>query len=197
MRKWRIVILRLLILPAAFLVVFVGPSWQRDSMLAYWVEFIGYIIVILGLWIRMWATLYIGQRKSKQLITEGPYSICRNPLYWGTFLIAFGAGLCFESIPLAIFALVVMVPVHILVAKAEEKHLEEIFGEEYEKYKHTIPAFMPSLKHYQKRSDITVSTRAMRRVAIETAFVLLLPEIEDIVELLQGHGVIPVLWRLW
>ena len=33
-------------------------------------------------------------------------------------------------------------------------------------------------------------------MAIEIAFVLLLLKIEDIVELLQGHVVIPVIWRL-
>jgi protein-S-isoprenylcysteine O-methyltransferase Ste14 len=41
-----------------------------------------------GATLRLWSTLYIGGRKRVVLVSDGPYSLCRNPLYVGTFLIA-------------------------------------------------------------------------------------------------------------
>src|SRR5262245_44567857 len=48
-------------------------------------DMIGWTLFLLGAATRWWATLYIGGTKNKVLATMGPYSLCRNPLYLGTF----------------------------------------------------------------------------------------------------------------
>jgi protein-S-isoprenylcysteine O-methyltransferase Ste14 len=35
---------------------------------------------------RLWCSLYISGYKNSQLITSGPYSLCRNPLYFFSFV---------------------------------------------------------------------------------------------------------------
>ena len=193
-RKLRIVGLRLCFLPVVFMAIFVRPSWPTEGELAFWIEFVGYFFLLIGLLIRMWSALYVGGRKSKRLITEGPYSICRNPLYIGTFLLTIGAGLCFEN-PLMLFAsLTLIVPAHLLVVRMEETHLEAIFAEEYRRYAGRVPRYWPRLRSYAAAETLTISTRAVRRIAADTVGVLLLPEVEDLLELLHDHGVIPVLW---
>ena len=67
------------------------------------------------------------------------------------------------------------------------------FPQEYPAYAKQVPAFWPRLKNYHSRETLTVSARAIRRIAIDTAGVILIPEIEDILELLHQHG-LPVLW---
>ena len=194
-RKLRIAALRLSFVPVVFIAVFVRPSWSGESGLAFWIELVGYLFLLIGLVIRMWSILYVGGRKSKRLITEGPYSICRNPLYIGTFFLTVGAGLCFEN-PLMLFvSLVLVVPAHLLVVRMEEAHLESIFEGEFRKYAKEVPRYWPRFRSYVASETLTISTRAVRRIAVDTVAVLLLPEVEDLLELLHDQGVIPVLWH--
>jgi hypothetical protein len=162
---------------------------------AFLVELAGYAFLMAGLMIRIWSTLYIGGRKSLQLVTEGPYSICRNPLYVGTFLLAIGAGLCFENLLMLMATFVVLVPIHGIVARMEERHLAEKFPQEYPSYARQVRRFWPRLGNYHSGQEIIVSVRSIRRVALDTLGVLLLPEIEDLLEVLHQHGVIPVLFH--
>ena len=74
---------RLPILLLLCLLLFVNPEWN----------YAGIPVLILGQVLRGWAVGYI--HKDKVLSTEGPYSLCRHPLYLGTFLA--GTGLCVFS----------------------------------------------------------------------------------------------------
>jgi protein-S-isoprenylcysteine O-methyltransferase Ste14 len=180
-------------LPMVLLAVFGRPSWSTESTVAFFVELAGYLFLLAGLTIRMWSILYIGGRKSHELVTDGPYSICRNPLYLGTFLLAIGAGLCFENVLMLPAVFVIIVPVHVLAARLEERHLLELFPASYAQYARTVPGFWPKLSNYQSRENVLVDVRAIRRIAIDTVGVLLLPEIEDLLEVLHQHNIIPVL----
>ena len=42
---------------------------------------------------RLWCALYIAGYKTDKLITSGPYSMCRNPLYFFSLLGGIGVGL--------------------------------------------------------------------------------------------------------
>ena len=196
-RKLRIRILRLWFLLLIPVVIFVESSWIVGYETEIIVELSGYLLLLTGLLIRLWCILYIGGRKSKDLVMEGPYSICRNPLYVGTFLLAIGAGLCFENLLVLAFSIVIIIPAHLVVVRMEESQLETIFGEQYRLYKKQVPRYWPRRSGYKSRETVIVSVRSIRRIAMDTAGILLLPEIEDILELLHDHGVIPVLWHLF
>ncbi|MCE9604100.1 MAG: isoprenylcysteine carboxylmethyltransferase family protein [Planctomycetia bacterium] len=49
---------------------------------------IGCLLVCAGLAVRSWAAGVL--RKGKDLATDGPYSLCRHPLYLGSFLMMVG-----------------------------------------------------------------------------------------------------------
>jgi len=195
LRKLRIALLRLVFVPIVFVAIFIRPSWSLESTIAFVVELGGYLFLLAGLVIRIWCTFYIGSRKSKELIAEGPYSICRNPLYIGSFLLAIGAGLCFENLLILILVPAIIIPIHIIAARMEETHLESKFGEQYQMYKQKVPRFRPRFSNYKSPDMIEVNVHSIRRIAVDTVGVLLLPEIEDLLELLHEHGVIPVLWH--
>ena len=196
-RKLRISVLRLCFLPLIVMAIFVRSSWIASHEAEVIVELSGYLLLLAGLLIRVWCIFYIGGRKSKNLIMEGPYSICRNPLYVGTFLLVIGIGLCFENLLMLAFSVIIIIPAHLLVVRMEESHLEAIFGERYRLYKERVPRYWPRPGSYESRKTVTVSVRAIRRIAIDTVGVLLLPGIEDLLELLHDLGVIPVLWHLF
>ena len=195
LRKIRILGLRVVFIPTIFVLLFIAPTWPEGSPVEVAMELSGYILIMLGMGIRIWSSLYIGARKSKQLVTEGPYSLCRNPLYMGTFAIVVGAGLSLINIPIVVFMLLGYIPVHILVARAEERHLAEIFGQEYQDYRRSTPAFIPALRNYHSPEQVLVSARAIRRVAMDASLVLMIPLVGELVELLRNLNLMPVLWR--
>ena len=191
----RIHLLRLVFIPVVFVAVLVRPRWSLQSTTAFLIEFGGYLFLLAALVMRMWCTFYIGGRKSRELITTGPYSVCRNPLYIGTFLLAIGVGLCFENLLMLVLVLVLIIPAHLVVIRMEERHLEATFGEQYRMYKQRVSRFWPHLANYSSPEVVKVNVHAVRRIAFDAVGVLLLPEIEDLLELLHEHGVIPVLWH--
>jgi len=194
-RKLRIVLLRLVFIPFVAAAVFVGPSWPSESLIDFGVEWLGYLLVLAGLGVRLWSVVYLGGRKSRELVTEGPYSVCRNPLYWGTTFIAMGAGLCFENVPMAVCAVLIIAPAQFLVVRAEERHLKDIFGQQYEKYRNEVPGLLPSFRNYRSDRYVTVSTKAIWRAIMEAMLVVLIPLAGDFVQLVQAKGWVPVIWR--
>ena len=68
------------------------------------------------------------------LVTSGPFSFSRNPMYLGLIIVLFGAAFCLGSIlPLLVTpAFIYLIRVKFILR--EEKMLEEIFGEEYREY---------------------------------------------------------------
>ncbi len=194
-RKLRIALLRVAFLPIIFVILFTRQSWSIGELGVFFVEFAGFVLLLAGLALRIWSILYIGGKKSGRLVTDGPYSICRNPLYMGTFLLAVGVGLAFENMLVLALVLIVLVPIHILVALEEEKHLVGLFPEDFPGYKKRVPRFWPKFSIYHSPTEITIPVRAIRRVMIDTLGVLMLPEVEDIIEALHDSGLLPVLWH--
>ena len=195
LRKLRTQLIRLAFVPVVFVAIFVRPPWSVESSTAFFVELVGYLFLLAGLTVRIWCTFYIGNRKSKELVAEGPYSICRNPLYVGSFLLAIGAGFCFENLLMILLVPAIVIPIHIIVARMEEIHLESTFGDQYRTYKQKVPRFLPRLSNYKSSAIVEVNINSVRRIVMDTIAVLLLPEIEDLLELLHEHGIIPVLWH--
>ncbi|MDR1472788.1 MAG: isoprenylcysteine carboxylmethyltransferase family protein [Synergistaceae bacterium] len=82
-------------------------------------------------------------RKTESLITEGPYSVCRNPLYFFSLLGGTGVGLCTESVTL-VFAIPMMFAlIYMMTILDEERALREAHGNAYEDYVSAVPRFIP------------------------------------------------------
>ena len=80
-----------------------------------------------------------------KLITSGPYSVVRNPIYTGMFGMLLATGLAISQwigllIAVIVFAIGTAVRVH-----SEEKLLRGAFGEEFEAYARKVPALVPFL----------------------------------------------------
>ena len=79
-------------------------------------------------------------KKQKDLVTDGPYSYSRNPIYLGLMLIFTGFQLALNSL---LFFLII--PLFFLIRKAvliEEQLLEDFFKKEYLDYKKNVPRFI-------------------------------------------------------
>ncbi|MCX5681293.1 MAG: isoprenylcysteine carboxylmethyltransferase family protein, partial [Candidatus Omnitrophica bacterium] len=111
-------------------------------------DLIGVISILKGTYLRMAARGYKKEfsKKGQDLVMSGPYSLTRNPMYLGTFLI--GVGFVLVVWPwwlLLIFSLFFYMRFNVQMVK-EEVYLKKIFGEKYEAYCLQVPRFFPSLK---------------------------------------------------
>lgn len=106
---------------------------------------IGFIIA--GILIRLWANGYA--IKMDKLTTSGPYAFVRNPLYFGTIMIAVGFVGMLQSYIVGSFFLALLIAGYYATIKKEEAMLEEKFKGEYLNYKRQVRAILPSLLPYR------------------------------------------------
>jgi protein-S-isoprenylcysteine O-methyltransferase Ste14 len=121
----------------------------------------GLIILFLGEFLRCWALGYhrgTHTRRTKNLYTDilitwGPYSYCRNPIYFGNFLIGLSYCIISNIFWAIIFYVFGFYLVYSQIISLEEKYLKEKFKEEYEEYYERVPKFFPTIFPYKKKKD--------------------------------------------
>lgn len=103
----------------------------------------GALLFVAGAAVRTWAAGHI--RKREALAVTGPYAHTRNPLYFGSFLMACGALVMGRNPWLAAAFLLVAVPVYRMVIREEETLLAGLFKEDFAAYTRDVPRFFPRL----------------------------------------------------
>ena len=151
-------------------------------------EALGWAVFVAGAAMRFWATLYIGGRKRLTVVCEGPYSLCRNPLYAGTFLIAMSAAIMLESVTFGAGILLGAVFYAWATVPAEERYLRETLGEPYLRYCQQVPRFWPSLAGYRTPATISVSVKALWNECRRAARWVWLPVVVEVVGRLRLEG---------
>ncbi|MGH9430170.1 MAG: methyltransferase family protein [Terriglobia bacterium] len=104
---------------------------------------VGEIIALAGLAMRGLAAGHL--EKNLKLATSGPYALCRNPLYLGSFLLAVGFAVAGCYLPLGIALVALFLVIYLPVMHREEAFLRQKFGAEYENYVARTPLFLPKI----------------------------------------------------
>lgn len=103
---------------------------------------VGMPLAIAGLLIRGWAAGHIA--KNERLATTGPYAHTRNPLYFGSFLIAAGFAIAAHwSLLLIVIAFFVLV--YGPTMEKERANIRGRFPEAYAAWESNVPAFVPRI----------------------------------------------------
>lgn len=131
----------------------------RDDSVGVTVENLGYLLIMAGSMGRIWCAIYIAGRKNKELATDGPYSLCRNPLYLFSYLGMIGLALGAKNLVLAAVATPIFWAYYSVVIKSEEKILSGIFGEAFENYKRKVPAVIPKFSGYWTRTEFSIQPK--------------------------------------
>lgn len=79
----------------------------------------------------------------KVLLTRGLYRWVRNPMYAANALIIGGEAVVFESWRILGWAGIAVAAFHVFVVGYEEPSLRRRFGEAYERYRRTVPRWLP------------------------------------------------------
>lgn len=131
---------------------------------------LGCLFIAAGETIRIWAAGYLGGSGRTRtvggdvLITSGPFSFTRNPLYLGNLFLSLGFLIClWPFMPYSVFILVgLFVLQYWPIVEAEEQYLNKAFGREYRRYRRSVSSFFPAFQRYDGvRTEYDLG-RAMR-----------------------------------
>ncbi len=101
---------------------------------------VGVPIAFAGLLVRAWAAGHI--MKNNRLATTGPYAHTRNPLYFGSFLIASGFAIAAHW-SLLLLVIAFFVAVYGPTMERERANVSGRFPEAYAEWEQNVPAFVP------------------------------------------------------
>ena len=150
--KKRIRIQGILIVIAIILIIvlnkFIAGHWKKKSLDEF-LDILGIILVLSGFLLRIAARGYKEEKScgGKSMVTDGPYHLMKNPMYFGTLLIGVGIiFVLFELWTILIF-LIIYCLIYVPQVKKEEKVMLERFGDQYRNYCKVTPKYFPNI-HY-------------------------------------------------
>ncbi len=172
----------------------IGSHWPE----AWGVVFTGVSValVMLACFGRIWCSLFIGGYKNGMLVTEGPYSLCRHPLYLCSLVGALGVGLATRTFTVPAVIGIAFASYYPAVMREEEAQLEMAHGQPYRRYRVVTSAFLPRRRDLREPETYPVRPAAFRRdVGHAVWFVVALIAVATLAEL-HARGILPFLKRL-
>ena len=140
-------VLALLIL--AWVIISVPPEYDASATHRISFGVITLLMVCVAAFGRVWATFFLGGNKNICLIKEGPFSVCRNPLYLFTSFGALGIAMESHQLPIVVAVACFMLVYYGIQVRREEHDLTRLFGQSYLDYTRSTPRFLPCFDRYR------------------------------------------------
>lgn len=180
-QRRRIARLRLFFALALIPVIWGVPVWSQDGVALAVMRCAGTLGILAAVLGRFWAILYIGGRKNTQVMQEGPYSICRHPLYLFSTIGAASFGLLLGSLLLTATFGCGAYAILTATARREETYLRRLFGPAYDDYAARVPRILPRPGLFKAGEGVQLHLDCLRRnLADALVFVAALPVAEAI-----------------
>ncbi len=126
-------------LTAILFIVCSQPTWR--SLAA------GVPIAFGGALIRAWASGHL--RKNAELAMSGPYAYTRNPLYFGSFVMAVGCAISGWNLWLGLLLIAFFLAIYWPVMRAEAAQMRLLFAGAYSQWAMHVPLFIPRVTPYR------------------------------------------------
>ena len=135
---------------------------------------LGMLLIFFGELMRVYSVAFIGSisrtrkdRTGSNLITSGPFSYVRNPLYVANFIIVLGVTVYGAASGIILLTVLLFTLQYHYIVAYEEDILVGSFGEEYENYRKEVPAWfpekLPGIKDLEWPDSFSKAIRSERR----------------------------------
>ncbi len=198
--KYRLLLSKCLLFSIILILIISKNNFDNNSIPFVILEFLGFFLVIVGVLGRIWSSLYIEGNKTNSLVTNGIYSICRNPLYFFSFLLLLGYCLLIKSFIVSFMAMLMLIIVYPRTIKYEEEKLLKIHGDDYLNYFNNTPKFIPNLflfKKTEKSYKIKIDINKIENVLIESLGFILFFEIIRLLNYLHNTNILPSIINIY
>ena len=171
-------------------------QWPEGGFVHEGLEWIGYFALILCVLGRALCAIYIGGRKNQAVVTDGPYSIARNPLYVFSFFGVLGVGLATGTFTVPALLAAFFLIYYAQVVRREEQFLAENLGAEYVAYLAKVPRWIPDFRLWQEREEIVVRPKFVFITMRDSAWFFIALPLFELIDLLHDFAIVPVLFLL-
>jgi protein-S-isoprenylcysteine O-methyltransferase Ste14 len=131
------------LLAGLLLLVAVSARGPAPGLARELLQMAGFACLVLAALGRLWCSVFIAGRKDRELVIHGPYSALRHPLYALSMLGLLGIGLTSASLAITAALLATFAMLYRRAARAEDTLLAGLHGAAFERYRATVPAFLP------------------------------------------------------
>ena len=194
--KKRLIVSRIVGFLIILLLLFTGQSFNGQQIIHLLFQMSGLILISICSFGRLWSLIYVGGYKSNTLITDGPYSMVRNPLYFFTLLGAMGIGLASENVLVIVIIIIFYFLYYPVTILAEEQKLADRFGQAFAEYKERVPMLIPKFSLYKEPQTYTITAGQLLHNIAESLLLLWIFILLQLIEFLHQSNILPVLWKV-
>jgi protein-S-isoprenylcysteine O-methyltransferase Ste14 len=178
-------------------ILFTDSRWEQTGVTGGALFLLGALLAGIATVGRMWCSVYISGYKKEVLVTTGPYSMCRNPLYFFSLLGAVGVGLATKTISVPFVIFVLFMVYYPFVIRREEERLTRLHGVRFEEYRRKVPRFFASFSLYKEPEEYVIKPEFLRGRFLDSLWFVWLIGVLGLIETLHRHNIIPVYFRLY
>jgi protein-S-isoprenylcysteine O-methyltransferase Ste14 len=194
----RIQVSRLFGILMAVMLCISTSGWEEQApLMAAGLFFLGTILVGLATVGRLWCSLYIAGYKTKHLVTVGPYSMSRNPLYLFSLLGAVGVGLATRTFLFPLVLLTAFILYYPFVINIDEAELTRLHESEFSAYRKAVPRFFPKISLLEEPKEYVVKPLVFRKNILDVIWFVWALGFLPVINGLQKVEVLPVIFKIY
>lgn len=191
----RLPVSRLVAVAVVGLLVVASPM-DRPEAVEEGLRALGLMLAAIGTVGRLWCSVYIGGRKTCELVTAGPYGLCRNPLYLFSFIGATGVALTSQSTLIFSLVTLFLALYYPGVIRSEEAKLRVVHGAAFDQYLAVTPVLIPRRLRLRQEAPRLVDVALFRQHALEAIWFVWAVALVTLLQVLHEVALLPTLFRL-
>ncbi|MEJ2655825.1 MAG: isoprenylcysteine carboxylmethyltransferase family protein, partial [Desulfobacterales bacterium] len=142
-------------------------------------------------------SVYIAGYKTDHIVTKGPYSMCRNPLYFFSLLGALGVGFATESFLIPSLILIAFAAYYPIVIMSEETEMAKLHKNEFENYFKKVPRFFPKISNLTEPEEYIIKPRVFKVHIMSALWFIWILGILEVIGGLQDLQVFPMIFKIY
>ncbi len=196
--KHRIGASRVLVALLLVLIAITGSYWHTNNpVLGDGLVVMGLILATIGGIGRLWCNLYIVGYKNASLLTIGPYSMTRNPLYFFSSIGGVGVGLATGTFSFAVAIAGLFALTYPSVILSEEERQRRIHGKAWDDYVAAVPRFFPRFSQLTEPADYMAHPLLFRRHLMDAVWFTWVAALMILLSELREVGIMPQVFTLF
>ncbi len=196
-KKYRTRLSRFLAILAIIALIFGKQKFILNPIAYTVIDIVALLLCTSAVMGRIWCSFYISGFKNKKLVSEGPYSMMRNPLYYFSFLGLIGVGLVSHSLLFFAFCILAFAFYYPLVIAGEEAKLSGIYGEQYDKYRSTVPKFFPKFSLFHQPQEYSVKPKTFYKDLRDCSMFIIVYCVMILINVLKAEGIIKAFFDIF